>query len=64
MEQYDKAYIVELLQGLYADLLLIGLGLDKPDPDNILVLLKVIDKVKARVLTVGHSKHGKGLENV
>jgi hypothetical protein len=64
MEQYDKAYIVELLQGLYADLLLMGLGLDKPDPDNILALLKVIDKVKARVLTVGHNNHGKELENV
>jgi len=64
MEQYDKAYIVELLQGLYDDLLLIGLGFNRADPENISELLKVIDKVKARVLLVGHNKHGKDLENV
>jgi len=64
MEQYDKAYIVELLQDLYDDILLIGLGLNRPDPDNILELLKVIDKIKARVLSIDHSNHGKDLENV
>jgi len=56
MEQYDKEYIVELLHGLYDDILLVGLGLDRPDPDNILALLKVIDKVKTRVLSIECNK--------
>jgi len=51
MEQYDKDYIVELLQGLYDDLVLMGLGFSRADPENILELLKAIDKIKARVLS-------------
>jgi hypothetical protein len=56
---FNKAFLIEKIQGVYDDILLAGLGIRPLTPDDALHLLGDLDKIKRFIihdLKVGHKK--------